>query len=105
MLDSKQKLIRIVEFTVLQLLQRNVQLGSVVEFSLLSSHWFVCGVRQRFTVLNLNFTVMYYRKFLGLLELSVLGRRHVLFVNERKHVARAVSDVASSVGESYVMGR
>jgi small subunit ribosomal protein S2 len=34
-----------------------------------------------------------------------LGRRHVLFVNERKHIAEAVSEVASSVGESYVMGR
>lgn len=53
----------------------------------------------------MNFTVLYYRKFLGLVELSILGRHHVLFVNERKHISGAVSNIASSVGEAYVMGR
>lgn len=33
------------------------------------------------------------------------GRRHVLFVNERRYSHSVVADVALSVGEAYLMGR
>src|SRR5271167_1511507 len=96
---------RYVDFTVLQLLQRNIQLGASVKFSLLSAHWFICGIRQKFTIIDLNFTVIYYRRFLGLVSVIIVARRHVLFVNEREHIGGAVSSVARSVGEPYVTGR
>ena len=96
---------RSIDFTILQLLQRNIHLGASTEFSLLSSQWFIAGVRQKFTILNLNFTVSYYRRFLILVELIIFTRKHILFVNERKYFDKAVSDIASSVGEPFVMGR
>lgn len=96
---------RLVEFTLLQLLQHNVQLGAPVKFSLLSSHWFIFGVRQRFALINLSQTVVHYRYFLEVINYAILGRRRMLFVNERRYTSLIVSDVASSVGEAYVMGR
>lgn len=96
---------RLVEFTLLQLLQHNIQLGAPLKFSLLSSHWFIYGTRQTFTIINLSQTVLHFRHFLNVIRFSILGRRHVLFVNERRYAGAVVSDVALSVGEAYVMGR
>lgn len=96
---------RLVEFTLLQLLQHNVQLGAAVKFSLLSSHWFVYGVRQKFIIINLSQTVLHCRYFLELVKRAILNRRHILFVNERRYASKVVSDVAFSVGEAYISGR
>lgn len=104
-LRSKKKKPRLVEFTLLQLLQHNVQLGAAIKFSLLSSQWFIFGVRQKFTIINLSQTVLHYRYFLDVIRYAALSRRHILFVNERRYAQAVVSDVANSVGEAYVMGR
>lgn len=96
---------RLVEFTLLQMLQHNVQLGAATRFSLLSSHWFIFGARQRFAIINLSQTVLHFRYFLDLIKYSIAGRRHILLVNERRFATMAVADVAESVGEAYVMGR
>lgn len=93
------------DFTLLQLLQHNVQLGAAIKFSLLSSHWFIYGVRQRFVIINLSQTVIHYRYFLEVIRYVARARRHTLFVNERRYTSLIVADVASSVGEAYVMGR
>lgn len=63
------------------------------------------GVRQRFALINLSQTVVHYRYFLDVVNYAVLGRRRVLFVNERRYTSLVVSEVATSVGEAYVMGR
>lgn len=49
--------------------------------------------------------MVHYRYFLDVVNYAVLGRRRVLFVNERRYTSLVVSDVAVSVGEAYVMGR
>lgn len=90
---------------MLQLLQHNVQLGASTKFSLLSSRWFVYGVRQNFTIISLFKTVVSYRVFLDVVKLSSMGRRRLLFVNERRYTSLVVGDVATSIGEAYVMGR
>lgn len=94
-----------VEFTLLQLLQHNVQLGASAKFSLLSSHWFIYGVRQRFTIINLSQTVVNFRYFLEIVRSVAKARRHSLLVNERHYATTITRDVAQSVGEAYVMGR
>lgn len=94
-----------VEFTLLQLLQHNVQLGAAATFSLLCSHWFIYGTRQRFAIINLTQTVVHYRYFLNVIRVVVGLRRHILFVNDRKYSAALVGSIASSVGETYLSGR
>jgi small subunit ribosomal protein S2 len=94
-----------VEFTLLQLLQHNIQLGAAVQFSLLSSHWFIYGVRQRFTIINLSQTITSFRYFLEIVRTIMKARRHALFVNERHYSTVVTRDVARSVGEAYIMGR
>lgn len=46
-----------------------------------------------------------YRIFLDVVKLSSMGRRRLLFVNERRYTSLVVGDVATSIGEAYVMGR
>jgi len=96
---------RAVEFTLLQLLQHNVHLGAAIKFSLLSSHWFIYGVRQKFAIINLFKTIVYYRIFLDVVKFSALGRRRLLIANERRYTSLIVADVANSVGEAYIIGR
>lgn len=94
-----------VEFTLLQLLQHNVQLGAAAKFSLLSSHWFIYGVRQRFTIINLSQTIVNFRYFLEIVRAIARSRRHALLVNERHFATTITRDVAQSVGEAYIIGR
>lgn len=56
-------------------------------------------------IINLSQTILHFRYFLDVVRRAVLGRRHVLFVNERRYTKSVVSDVAVSIGEAYVMGR
>jgi ribosomal protein S2 len=97
--------LRLVEFTLLQLVQHNVHLGAAIKFSLLSSHWFIFGVRQKFAIINLSQTILLYRGFLQVVGGITISRKKVLLVNERRYSGSVVGDLALSVGEAYVMGR
>lgn len=96
---------RLLEFTLLQMLQHNVQLGAAVRFSLLSSHWFVFGSYKNFSIINLSQTAAHYRYFLEVIRYVTNRARHMLFVDERRFTTFVVADVAKSVGEAYVVGR
>ena len=104
-LGQYEPLVRIVTFTLLQLLQHNIQLGAASQFSILSSHWFIYGCRQHFIVINLSQTVVNYRQLLNAVRAVASSRRHLLFVNERAHATSIVSDLAKSIGEAYAIGR
>jgi ribosomal protein S2 len=104
-LFKKFKLSRLLEFTLLQMLQHNVQLGASIRFSLLSSYWFIFGSYRGFAIIDLSQTVIHYRYFLDVIRYVTDRRRHLLFVNERRYTKFVVSDVAQSVGETYYMGR
>jgi ribosomal protein S2 len=80
---TKAYLPRLVEFTLFQMLQHNIQLGASVRFSLLSSHWFIFGVYRNFSIINLSQTIVHYRHFLKVVRYVTDRARHVLFVNER----------------------
>lgn len=104
-LHSSQRVPRLIEFTLVQLLQHNIQLGAHIKFSLFSSQWFIFGVRNKFTIVHLSQTVIHYRVFLEIISYTSYARRRILFVNERRFTSLVVADVALSVGETYVMGR
>lgn len=104
-ISRSRKRERLIKFTLLQLLQHNIQLGAAVKFSLLSSQWFIYGVRQKFAIITLFKTVLHYRIFLEVVRFSTSDRRRLLFVNERRYTSMIVGDLATSIGEAYVMGR
>lgn len=96
---------KIITFTLVQLLQHNIQLGTPSQFSLLSSKWFIYGSRQHFLIINLSQTVLTYRQLLNAIRAVALARRHFLLVNERAHATSIVSKLAISIGEAYAIGR
>lgn len=95
----------VLEFSLFQFLQHNVHLGASPLFSLLNSFWFISGVREKFTVINIGYSVFYYREFFNVTAVSSISRMHVMFVNERVYSKRFLISLARSIGEPYVAGR
>lgn len=94
-----------ISFTISQLLERNVHFGTTLRRTYFTSLWFVYGVRQRFTIINLLQTLFYFRRALMLIQSVILARRKVLFINNVTALFGAVKPLAEVCGEPFCVSR
>jgi ribosomal protein S2 len=103
----KTKRIRLfyINFSMAQFLLHGMHIGASLKTSLLTSYWFIFGSRYDFTMLNLTYTLIYFRHALNVVERVIFGRRKLLFVNTQNYLHKAVESLAYVIGEPYVSSR
>lgn len=90
----------VIYFTFSQLLFFGVHIGHAWKMSILFSSWGMLGLRNSIWIIDLFITVCLIKKALGLIEIVILKRGNILFINHKRVMSAVVLKCALWCGQS-----
>lgn len=94
----------LVRFTAIQMLHYNIQFGTLYKNAHATSVWFTLGRRFRFLVIDVSWTLIFFRRFLAILCGALVVRRHTCLVNDHAFMNKYFDHLSESSGEPYLAG-